>query len=88
VETQINMLAKSNEKGEKRWKMMQLHKYFAKKFNDHPNVPVIVGADFDIEPSDVCMRNVMESIFVDFWTLQDQMTRANMNMGTIRELTD
>ena len=65
------MLAKVNEKGEKRWKMMQLHKYFTKKFLDFPNVPTIVGADFDIEPIDVCMRNVIESVFVDFNTLQD-----------------
>jgi hypothetical protein len=82
------MLAKVNEKGEKRWKMMQLHKYFTKKFNDFPNIPAIVGADFDIEPNDICVRNIIESVFVDFQTLQDQINRAQMNMGTIRELGD
>ena len=67
---------------------MQLNKYFTTKFNQFPNVPVIVGADFDIEPNDVCMRNVIESVFVDFWTLQDQIARQNMNMNTLRKLVD
>ena len=82
------MLAKVNKKGEKLWKMMQLHQYFTKKFDNFPNIPAIVGADFDIEPNDICVRNIIKSVFVDFQTLQDQINQAQMNMGTIQELGD
>jgi hypothetical protein len=50
-------------------------KYFSKIYEEKPNVPVIVAADFCTQPLEVSIKLVLEMLFVDFWTLGYQLKR-------------
>ena len=45
VESQINTMAKKADKGENKYKIMQVMKYFSRLYEQMPNTPVIMAAD-------------------------------------------
>ena len=64
---------------------MQLHKFFTKKiYEQMPNVPVILGGDLNIQPNSIMVSKLLESLFVDLWTLGDQEKRSKENMNSLR----
>ena len=75
VETQINTLHKVADKGENKYKIMQIQKYFSKIYEQMPNTPVIIAADLCTQPCEVSIQLVLETLFVDFWTLGYQLQR-------------
>lgn len=62
-------MAKKPDKGENKYKIMQVIKYFSKLYEKKPNTPVIMASDFCTQPNEVSIRLVLETLFVDFWTL-------------------
>jgi hypothetical protein len=53
AEAQINTLAKPADKGENKYKIMQIQKYFSKVYEQMPNTPVIIAADLCTQPNEV-----------------------------------